>query len=110
MASASALPSARVKPPSISTASLAPEITTGARKNPRSPAGKCFHASWTFATIALVTPRAPSRTARGGGHGNHIFSGRLDSCVLLTKSYFGAESSELRHDLVRSKLVDKSRR
>jgi hypothetical protein len=42
IASATALPSGSVKPPSISTASREPVTRTGARKNPFSPAGKCF--------------------------------------------------------------------
>src|SRR3954465_5910795 len=45
MASATALPSDSVKPPSISTASLGPDTRTGARKKPFCPAGKCFQAS-----------------------------------------------------------------
>src|SRR5215216_5399744 len=56
MDSASALPSGSVKPPSIRTASLAPEISTGARKNPCSPAGKCFQVSFAVADMALFTP------------------------------------------------------
>src|SRR5438445_13790057 len=57
MASASALPSGSVKPPSIRTASRAPEINTGARKNACSPVGKCFQVRLVFAAIAFFTPR-----------------------------------------------------
>ena len=74
MASASALPSGSVKPPSIRTASRAPEIITGARKNPFSPAGKCFQISWVFAAIAFLHSEDGRRDTRGGYSFDHVSS------------------------------------
>src|SRR5438105_14518060 len=56
MASASAFPSGSVNPPSIRMAWSAPEMSTGARKNPCSPAGKCFQVNLEFAAIVLLAP------------------------------------------------------
>src|SRR5437868_2802452 len=64
ISSASARLSESVKPPSISRASVGPTISTGARKKPFGPAGKCYHVR----TVAAVR-RIQGRLGEHGTYG-----------------------------------------
>src|ERR1043165_1827519 len=62
IASTTARPSGSEKPPSIRIASLAPDSSTGARKKPRSPAGRACHCSGA-APWAWAPPREKAAPA-----------------------------------------------
>src|SRR5688572_8702671 len=70
MASASARPSDSVNPPSIRIASLSSVSRTGARRKPRSSAGKCFQDKG----VAARAPAPPDdSTAAAAARANSVF-------------------------------------